>query len=75
MTLGIVLDGIPESLVLGLTVLEAGSVSVAFLIAVFIANIPESIAATTAFVSSRAKNRPRSSASGYSLASASGLRP
>ena len=48
-TLGIVLDGIPESLVLGLTVLEAGSVSVAFLIAVFIANIPESIAATTAF--------------------------
>jgi ZIP family zinc transporter len=46
--LGIVLDGIPESLVLGLTVLEAGTVSVAFLVAVFIANIPEAIAATTA---------------------------
>jgi ZIP family zinc transporter len=47
-TLGIVLDGIPESFVLGLTVLEAGTVSAAFLVAVFISNLPESIAATTA---------------------------
>ena len=46
--LGIILDGIPESLVLGLTVLEQGSVSVAFLVAVFIANLPEAIAATAA---------------------------
>jgi ZIP family zinc transporter len=46
--LGIILDGIPESLVLGLTVLEEGSVSVAFLVAVFIANLPEGIAATAA---------------------------
>jgi zinc transporter, ZIP family len=45
--LGIVLDGIPESLVLGLTVLEEGTVSVAFLVAVFVANIPEAIAATS----------------------------
>jgi len=45
--LGIVLDGIPESLVLGLTVLEAGAVSVAFLVAVFLSNLPEAIAATT----------------------------
>jgi ZIP family zinc transporter len=45
--LGIVLDGIPESLVLGLTVLEAGAVSAAFLVAVFLSNLPESIAATT----------------------------
>ena len=44
--LGIVLDGIPESVVLGLTVLEAGSVSVAFLVAVFLSNLPEAIAAT-----------------------------
>jgi zinc transporter, ZIP family len=48
LVLGIVLDGIPESLVLGLTVLEAGTVSVAFLVAVFLANLPEAIAATTA---------------------------
>ena len=46
--LGIILDGIPESLILGLTVLEAGTVSVAFLFAVFIANLPEAIAATAA---------------------------
>ncbi len=50
LTLGIILDGIPESLVLGLTVLETGTVSVAFLVAVFIANIPEAIGATTALV-------------------------
>jgi zinc transporter, ZIP family len=48
LVLGIILDGIPESLVLGLTVLESGTVSVAFLVAVFIANLPEAIAATAA---------------------------
>jgi ZIP family zinc transporter len=41
------MDGIPESLVLGLTILEGGSVSVAFLVAVFLSNLPEAIAATT----------------------------
>jgi ZIP family zinc transporter len=46
--LGIVLDGIPESLVLGLTVLEGGTVSAAFLVAVFLSNLPEAIAASTA---------------------------
>jgi zinc transporter, ZIP family len=45
--LGIVLDGIPESLVLGLTVLEEGAVSAALLVAVFLSNLPEAIAATT----------------------------
>lgn len=50
--LGIVLDGIPESFVLGLTVLETGSVSAAFLAAVFISNLPETIAATTGLVQS-----------------------
>ena len=46
--LGIILDGLPESFVLGLTVLEAGTVSAAFLVAVFLSNLPEAIAATTA---------------------------
>jgi ZIP family zinc transporter len=46
--LGIILDGIPESLVLGLTVLQAGTVSAAFLVAVFLSNLPEAIAATAA---------------------------
>ncbi len=44
--LGTVLDGIPESMVLGLTVLQAGTVSAALLIAVFLSNLPEAIAAT-----------------------------
>ncbi len=44
--LGIVLDGIPESFVLGLNVLEEGVVSAAFLVAVFLSNLPEAIAAT-----------------------------
>jgi zinc transporter, ZIP family len=45
--LGIVLDGIPESAVIGLTVLQGGSVSAAVLVAVFLSNLPEAIAATT----------------------------
>jgi zinc transporter, ZIP family len=45
--LGIVLDGIPESAVIGLTLLEGGAVSVAMLVAVFLSNLPEAVAATT----------------------------
>src|SRR6185312_14538403 len=45
--LGIVLDGIPESIVLGLTIVVSGSISAAFLVAVVLSNVPETIAATT----------------------------
>jgi ZIP family zinc transporter len=45
--LGIVLDGIPESAVIGLTLLDSGTVGVAMLVAVFISNVPEAVAATT----------------------------
>lgn len=45
--LGAVLDGIPESIVLGLTLLGGGGVSVAFVAAVFISNLPEGLAAST----------------------------
>jgi ZIP family zinc transporter len=45
--LGIILDGIPESAVIGLTLLGSGEVGVAMLVAVFISNVPEAIAATT----------------------------
>ena len=48
--LGIVLDGIPESAVIGLTLLEGGAVSVAMLVAVFLSNLPEAIAATSGLV-------------------------
>jgi ZIP family zinc transporter len=45
--LGIVLDGIPESVVIGLTLLEGGGVGVAMLVAVFLSNLPEAIGATS----------------------------
>lgn len=44
MVLGIVLDGIPESIVIGLGILEQGTVSLAMLVAVFLSNLPEAIA-------------------------------
>jgi len=47
MILGIILDGIPESIVIGLGIFEGGKVSMAMLVAVFISNLPEAIAGTT----------------------------
>jgi ZIP family zinc transporter len=47
LVLGIVLDGIPESAVVGLTLIGTGDVGVSMLVAVFISNVPESIAAST----------------------------
>jgi ZIP family zinc transporter len=44
--LGTVLDGIPESTVIGLTIVQGGEVGAAYLIAVFISNLPESISST-----------------------------
>jgi ZIP family zinc transporter len=49
--LGTVLDGIPESMVIGLTIYEGGAVGAAYLAAVFISNLPESISSTTGLVS------------------------
>jgi ZIP family zinc transporter len=45
--LGIVLDGIPESMVIGLTLLTGGTVSAAVIVAVFLSNLPEAVAATS----------------------------
>jgi ZIP family zinc transporter len=45
--LGTVLDGIPESMVIGLTIFQGGEVGAAYLAAVFISNLPESISSTT----------------------------
>ena len=45
--LGTVLDGIPESMVIGLTIFEGGAVGASYLAAVFISNLPESISATS----------------------------
>ncbi len=45
--LGTVLDGIPESIVLGLTLLGGEGISVAMLAAVFLSNLPEALSSTT----------------------------
>ena len=46
LVLGIILDGVPESVVIGLGVLQSGAVSLAMLVAVFISNLPEAAAST-----------------------------
>ena len=46
--LGAVLDGIPESAVIGITLLEGGTVGVPVLAAVFISNLPESVSSSKA---------------------------
>ena len=45
--LGALLDGIPESIVLGMSLVIGEAISVAFLGAVFVSNLPESISATS----------------------------
>jgi ZIP family zinc transporter len=50
--LGTVLDGIPESAVLGLIVLQTGAVGVSMLVAVFVSNLPEAIAASSSLIHS-----------------------
>ena len=44
--LGIVLDGIPESIVIGLTLVSGEGIGIAIVVAVFLSNVPEAIAAT-----------------------------
>ena len=50
--LGIVLDGVPETAVIGLSLIGGGGVSTAVIAAVFISNVPEAIAATTGLAGS-----------------------
>jgi ZIP family zinc transporter len=53
LALAIILGGLPESVAIGLGILEGGAVSVAMLVAVFISNLPEAIAATAGLRSGR----------------------
>jgi zinc transporter, ZIP family len=45
--LGTALDGIPESIVIGLTLVKGGTIGVAMIVAVFLSNLPEAIGATS----------------------------
>jgi ZIP family zinc transporter len=53
--LGTVLDGVPESVVLGTTLVAGSGVSWAILAAVFLSNLPESMAATTGLLKGGAR--------------------
>jgi ZIP family zinc transporter len=55
--LGSVLDGIPESMVIGLTIFEGGAVGAAYLAAVFISNLPEAISSTSAWPPAAGRSR------------------
>jgi ZIP family zinc transporter len=48
--LGTVLDGVPEAVVVGVSLLDGGGVSVAVVAAVFLSNFPEALAATSGLV-------------------------
>jgi len=50
LTVGMVLDGIPESIAVGLTLLGGGNVSVALVGAVFLSNLPEAIGVAAALL-------------------------
>jgi zinc transporter, ZIP family len=54
---GAMLDGIPESVAIGVSLLEGGGVSVAVVVAVFLSNVPESLSAATGL--RRAGHSPR----------------
>jgi ZIP family zinc transporter len=55
--LGTVLDGIPESIVIGMTVVSGGGVSAAMVAAVFLSNIPEALTSSTGLLASGWKKR------------------
>ena len=46
LVLGALLDGIPESAAIGISLVEGGSVGVAVVVAVFLSNIPEALSAS-----------------------------
>jgi zinc transporter, ZIP family len=54
--LGTVLDGIPESMVIGLTIYQGGAVGAAYLTAVFISNLPESVSSSAGLAAGGWKN-------------------
>jgi len=48
--LGTVLDGVPESMVIGLTIYAGGQVGLAYLAAVLLSNLPEALSSTSGLV-------------------------
>jgi zinc transporter, ZIP family len=57
MFIGALLDGVPESFVLGSTVAVGGAIDAAFLAAVFVSNLPEGVAGTASLLATGASRR------------------
>ena len=57
LVLGALLDGIPESVAIGVSMVDGGSVGVAIVAAVFLSNVPEGMSAATGLV--KAGRSPR----------------
>ena len=57
MFLGALLDGVPEAYILGLTLALGGSISLAFVAAIFVSNVPQGLAGTTSLREAGAPNR------------------
>jgi zinc transporter, ZIP family len=57
MFLGALLDGVPEAFILGISLALGGSISIAFVAAVFISNIPQGVAGTTSLRAARYSDR------------------
>lgn len=53
--IGALLDGIPESIVIGLSILHGGAVSIAVVVAIFLSNIPEGLSSSAGM---KAAGRP-----------------
>jgi len=57
MFIGALLDGLPESFVLGITLALGGAIDAAFLAAVFVSNIPQGVAGTASLRAAGATSR------------------
>ena len=57
MFIGALLDGVPESFVLGSTLAVGGAIDAAFLAAVFVSNVPEGVAGTASLRATGATDR------------------
>lgn len=71
--LGALLDGVPESAVIGLTLLETGEVGVAILVAVFVSNLPEAVGGASGMTAMAGSSRRAALGSWALVAVAGGL--
>jgi zinc transporter, ZIP family len=72
LALGALLDGIPESIVIGVSLLRGGGVGLVAVIAVFLSNIPEGLS-SAAGMKAEGRRLPRVMAMWAAIATASGL--